>query len=413
MKTPFEYRNGALHCEDVPAAEIAAQAGTPCFVYSAGGILARYREYSEAFGDIPHHVCYAVKANSNTAVLRQLAAAGAWFDIVSGGELFRVIHAGGQADRVVFSGVGKIASEVDYALASGIHSFNCESESELDLIDARARLHGTRARVSLRVNPDINPETHPKISTGLRENKFGIDIAGIERVYEHAHALPNLEPEGVSCHIGSQLMKPDPVMESAARMIDLVGRLRARGLPIRHLDLGGGLGVAYSPGGSTPSIRDFVERLSGRFAGLDLTIFVEPGRSIVAESGILLTQVIVRKRNQLKEFVVVDAAMNDLLRPTLYEAHHEIRPVLQRSGHTLTADIVGPVCETGDYLALGRQLPAVEPGDLLAVFTAGAYGFVMSSNYNARPRAAEVLVEGGAWSIARRRETYDDLVRGE
>jgi diaminopimelate decarboxylase len=409
----FTWQDNSLCCEDTPLAEIARSAGTPCYVYSRAAILGRFHEYDRAFGSAPHKVCYAVKANSNLTVLRLLSEAGAGFDIVSGGELFRVLKAGGDPKSVVFSGVGKTAGEIEFALETGIHSFNCESEPELALIDALASRLGVKARVAIRVNPDVNPETHPYISTGLRENKFGIDIAEVLDVYGRAQALPNLQLEGVSCHIGSQMLDGGPTLEAFDRLLELVRQLRAAGLPIHTLDLGGGLGIPYRDGEARPCIAALIESVCKRVVGSDLTLMVEPGRSIVGEAGVLVTRVLYRKNNSGKEFIIVDAAMNDLIRPALYQAHHEILPVRSNSAASIVADIVGPVCESADFLARGREVPNALPGDLLAIMTAGAYGFVQSSNYNSRPRAAEVLVEGSCWRVVRERESYEDLVRGE
>jgi diaminopimelate decarboxylase len=397
----------------VALADVAARHGTPCYVYSKRAILSRYHAYDEAFGEMPHAICYAVKANGNLSLLRLLAEAGAAFDIVSGGELFRVLKAGGDPARVVFSGVGKTADEIIYALDKGIHGFNCESEAELALIDTLAERRGVTARVALRVNPDVNAATHPYISTGLREHKFGIDIAEVEGVYERARARKHLSLEGVSCHIGSQILNLDPLLEAADRLVALAGRLRKTGCDIRHLDLGGGVGVAYRPGETSPSIPGFVSALVARVEGTGLRVLLEPGRSLVAEAGVLLTRVLYRKRNGAKEFVIVDASMTELIRPALYSAYHEIVPLRRSDRGTIRADIVGPVCETGDFLARGREIANVLPGDLLAVRAAGAYGFAQSSNYNARPRPAEVLVEGDTCRVIRSRESYEDLVRGE
>jgi diaminopimelate decarboxylase len=409
----FAYRDHTLHCEGVAVGEIAARAGTPCYVYSASTILGNFRAYDEAFGGLPHTVCYAVKANGNLSILRMLAQAGAGFDIVSGGELFRVLKAGGDPAKVVFSGVGKTATEIDDALAAGICAFNCESEPELALIDALAHRRGLKARIALRVNPDVEADTHHYISTGKLAHKFGIDIAEAEGVYERARQFENLLLEGVSCHIGSQLMDTTPVMEAVDRVLDLIERLRAKGFNITHADLGGGLGVAYRPEQQTPSIPDFVRLLKSRVEGRNLRVMVEPGRSIVAAAGALVTKVLYRKTSGDKEFVIVDAAMNDLIRPALYDAYHEILPARQRDVGKIRADVVGPVCETGDFLAHDREMQEVLPGDVLAVCTAGAYGFAQSFTYNARRRAAEVLVEGNTWRIIRERETYEDLIRGE
>jgi len=413
MTDPVSYSAGALLCEQAPLEEVAAQTGTPCYVYSSNAILDRFRAYDCAFGAAPHKVCYAVKANGNLSILRLLAGAGAGFDIVSGGELFRVLKAGGDPATVVFSGAGKTAEEIGYALDRRIHSFNAESLPELRLVSEIAVGRGVQARVALRVNPDVNAETHPYISTGLREHKFGIDIAEVEAVYAEASHLPNLLVEGASCHIGSQLLDASPVLEAVERMLALIDRLRAAGIPVQTLDLGGGLGISYRPGQFPPSPSAFIEQVCRLAAGRDLTLMIEPGRSIVGDAGVLLTRVLYRKRNGSKEFVIVDAAMNDLLRPSLYQAHHEILPVREAARNTITADVVGPICETGDFLARNREIADVQAGDLLAVRTAGAYGFVLSSNYNGRPRAAEVLVEGGAWRVVRQRETRADLIRGE
>src|SRR5579862_2382776 len=409
----FHYSNQDLYCEEVPLADIARKAGTPAYVYSSDAILRNYRAYDEALGDLPHRICYAVKANSSLGILALLAKAGAGFDIVSGGELYRVLAAGGHPSKVVFSGVGKTADEVDYALAQGIHTFNCESEPELALIDALAARRGVRAGFAVRVNPDVDASTHPYISTGLREHKFGIDIAEAEAVYERARAFQNLAAEGVSCHIGSQLMDTNPMLEALERTLALVGRLLARGFAIRHVDLGGGLGVAYQAHEQAPGIRAFGEQVRARMRGRDLHVMLEPGRSIVGPAGVLVTRVLYRKKSGEKELVIVDAAMNDLLRPALYRSHHEIVPVRKTTRPDIVADVVGPVCETGDFLARGRQLANAAPGDYLAVYTAGAYGFVLASNYNSRPRPPEVLVEGSAFRVIRARETYADLVRGE
>lgn len=413
MNTPFEYQDGALRCDGVDLTSIAHSCGTPCYVYSARGIVERYKAYDEAFGDLPHRVCYAVKANSNLAILRLLADAGAGFDIVSAGELFRVLKAGGDPSKVVFSGVGKTEFEIDYALEQGIHSFNCESDAEIEVLDRAARQRGVVASVALRVNPDVDAATHPYISTGLRDNKFGIDIATVEATYDRVRTLSGLRAEGVSCHIGSQILDPAPMMEAVTKIVDLTARLISRGIPIRHLDLGGGLGIAYKPDQQTPQIRRFIAEMRERVRSLGLTVMIEPGRSIVGESGALLARVVYRKRNLAKEFVILDAAMNDLIRPALYNAHHEILPIRHGTTEPMVADIVGPVCETGDFLARDREMPALHASDLVAVMTAGAYGFVQASNYNSRPRPAEVLIQGGAWTVVRRRETFDDLIRGE
>jgi len=409
----FTYTGRTLYCESVALADIAKQVGTPCYVYSSRSILDAWRAYTEAFADFPHTLCYAVKANSTLAVLALLANQGSGFDIVSGGELYRVLQAGGDPGKVVFSGVGKTADEVEYALKSNIHSFNCESEGELALIDSIAARLGARARFSLRVNPDVDARTHPYISTGLRDHKFGIDFDLVEGVYSRSRNFPNLIAEGVSCHIGSQLLDTAPILEAAEKVLALARSLRDRGLPIRHVDLGGGLGIAYQIADRAPEIGEFIRAMYQRISSSGFAVMIEPGRSIVGPAGVLLTRVLHRKQSPKKEFMIVDAAMNDLIRPSLYQAHHEILPLRQNSLPPVTVDVVGPICETGDFLARNRQLANALPGDYLAVMTAGAYGFAQSSNYNSRPRAAEVMVEGDQWRIVRQRETLADLIRGK
>jgi diaminopimelate decarboxylase len=409
----FTYTDKTLYCESVALADIARKAGTPCYVYSSRSILDAWRAYDDAFDNLPHTVCYAVKANSTLAVLALLARQGSGFDIVSGGELYRVLQAGGDPGKVVFSGVGKTAEEVEYALKSGIQSFNCESEGELALIDSMAARLGTKARFSLRVNPDVDARTHPYIATGLRDHKFGIDFELVEAVYERSRNFANLVAEGVSCHIGSQLLDTAPILEAAEKVLALAGSLRERGLPIRHIDLGGGLGIAYQVADRAPEIGDFMRAMYQRISSSGVAVMIEPGRSIVGPAGALLTRVLHRKQSPKKEFMIVDAAMNDLIRPSLYQAHHEILPLRQNSLPPVTVDVVGPICETGDFLARNRQLANALPGDYLAVMAVGAYGFAQSSNYNSRPRAAEVLVEGDQWRIIRQRETFADLTRGE
>ena len=410
---PFVYQEKELTCDGVSLAEIAKQAGTPSYVYSAKTILDNFRAYDQSFGDLPHTVYYALKASSNLHLLRLLAQAGAGFDIVSGGELFRVIQAGGDPAKVVFSGVGKTAAEIDQALIAGIHTFNCESEPELALIDALAHRRGIKARVALRVNPDVDVDTHHYTATGRLAHKFGIDIERAPAVYEAARQYQNLLLESVSCHIGSGMLDPSPLWEAADRVLDLIERLRAKGFDIKYADFGGGLGVAYRRDQGTPVIEDHIQKLCDRIRGKNLHAGVEPGRSIVASAGALVARVLYRKKSGDKDFVIVDAAMNDLIRPALYQAHHEILPLRKANGNAIVADVVGPVCETGDFLAKDRELPELLPGDMVAVLTAGAYGFSQASNYNTRPRAAEVLVEEGTFRTIRRRESYEDLIRGE
>jgi diaminopimelate decarboxylase len=410
----FKYLGGGLFCEEVDLDEIARSARTPCYVYSSRSILEAYRAYDSAFGDVPHVVCYAVKANSTLGVLSLLARAGAGFDIVSGGELYRVLQAGGDPSRVVFSGVGKTAGEIQLALANGIRNFNCESEAELAEIDAIAEKLNVIARFSLRVNPDVDAVTHPYISTGLRDHKFGVDIEEAEHLYHRARAFKHLRATGVSCHIGSQILDFSPILEAAGKVLALIERLQAEEHAIDHVDLGGGLGIAYQSAERAPGIREFIEQLKSRIGRDGLTVMVEPGRSIVGPAGVLLTRVLYRKKTPAKEFVVVDAAMNDLIRPALYRSHHDILPLREAGANAeIVADVVGPICETGDFLARDRTLADVQPGAYLAIASAGAYGFAQSSNYNSRPRAAEVLVDGSQWRIIRERESYADLIRGE
>ncbi len=408
------YHDGALLCEGVPLNSLAEAHGTPAYVYSKRAIVERFHAYEDALAGLPHRICYSVKANSNLAILSTLAAEGAGFDIVSGGELYRVLNSGGKASSVVFSGVGKTEAEIVYALTEGIHSFNIESAAELNLISRLAVSLDRTASIALRVNPDVNAITHPYISTGLREHKFGIDINVAEDLYIRASRLPGIAAEGVSCHIGSQLLDAGPLLDAADKVIALIGALRSRGVAISYLDLGGGLGVSYRSNERPAAAAEFIAALRPKIEPLGLTLMLEPGRSIVAESGVLLTRVLLVKQNGKKTFVIVDAAMNDLIRPALYQAHHEIVPVNQpQTNDVITADIVGPVCETGDFFARNRSIPPVKPGDLLAIRTAGAYGFVLSSNYNSRPRPCELLIDGSQIHIARKRETYADLTRGE
>lgn len=410
----FFYSNGVLACERVDLQQVAEEYGTPSYVYSKAALISRVRRYQQALGGSQHRVCFAVKANSNLALLAALAKEGAGFDIVSGGELYRVLAAGAEARSVVFSGVGKTEGEIRYAIESGIHSFNCESEAEVSQISAIASSLGKVVSVALRVNPDVDAVTHPYISTGLREHKFGVAMEDAPAIYRRIAALPGIKPEGVSCHIGSQLLDTAPLLEAARKTVALVGRLRAEGIAISHLDLGGGIGVPYRQGDTSVDVTGVVRQLRELAEPLGLALMLEPGRSVVAEAGILLCRVTLTKHNGRKTFVVVDAGMNDLIRPALYQAHHEIIPVVCPSGtRELDVDVVGPVCETGDFFARGRSMPELKAGDLVAIQTAGAYGFVLSSNYNSRPRACELLVDGARVLVARQRETYADLVRGE
>lgn len=407
----FNYRDGELFAEGVALSAIAERFGTPTYVYSRAHIEAQYRAYADALDGMPHLVCFAVKANSNLGVLNVLARLGSGFDIVSRGELERVLAAGGQADKIVFSGVGKTRDDMRRALEVGVHCFNVESTDELERLQVVAAELGVRAPISLRVNPDVDAGTHPYISTGLKENKFGIAIADAEDVYVRAAQLPNLEIVGVDCHIGSQLTTLEPFIDALDRLLALVDRLGDCGIYLRHIDLGGGLGVRYRDE-EPPLASDYIKAVRERLDGRDLSLVFEPGRFIVANAGVLLTQVEYLKHTEHKDFAIVDAAMNDLIRPALYQAWMEVTAVCPRDSATRTYDIVGPICETGDFLAKGRELALAE-GDLLAVHSAGAYGFVMSSNYNTRGRTAEVLVDGSQAFEVRRRETVAELFAGE
>lgn len=410
--TAFEYRNGELHAEGVALSSIAEQYDTPCFVYSRAAIEQAYDAWDSALDGVPHLVCFAVKANSNLGVLNLLARRGAGFDIVSGGELERVLAAGGEPSRIVFSGLGKTAAEMRRALEVGIHCFNVESAAELERLQQVAAELNIKAPISLRVNPDVDAKTHPYISTGLKENKFGIDIAQAPAVYRRAAELSHIDICGVDCHIGSQLTDDTPFIDALDRLLQLIDSLAADGITIRHLDLGGGLGVTYRDE-TPPSPGTYLAKVREALAGRNLTLVFEPGRSIVANAGVLLTRVNLLKPTEHKNFAIIDGAMNDLIRPALYSAWMGIDAVKPRSDVAVdTWDLVGPVCETGDFLGKDRELALAE-GDLLAVRSAGAYGFVMSSNYNTRPRAAEVLVDGDTTHLVRRRETVSELLAGE
>lgn len=408
----FEYRNGELCAEQVPVAAIAAAVGTPCYIYARATLERHWHAFDQALGDHPHLVCYAVKANSNLAVLNLLARLGSGFDIVSVGELERVLAAGGDPGKVVFSGVGKRRDELERALAVGIRCFNVESEAELALLAQVAAEQGRRAPVSLRINPDVDANTHPYISTGLKQNKFGIAMTRALAVYAQAAASPHLEVVGVDCHIGSQLTQMTPFVDALERVLALVARLETQGIVIRHLDLGGGLGIRYRDE-EPPLPAEHAAALLRQLRDKPYEILLEPGRAIVGNAGILVTRVELLKQGEDRDFAVVDAAMNDLLRPALYSAWQAIVPVKPRaSNQPRTYDVVGPICETGDFLGKDRELH-LEAGDLLAVRSAGAYGFAMSSNYNARPRVAEVMVDGDRFQVVRRRETVAELYAGE
>lgn len=408
----FDRRGGELHAETVPVSRIVAEYGTPCYIYSRATLERHFHAYDKALGDMPHRICYAVKANGNLAVLNVLARLGAGFDIVSGGELERVIRAGGDPAKTVFSGVAKQRWEMERALEAGVYCFNVESEAELELLNTVAGERGCRAPVSLRVNPDVDAGTHPYISTGLRDNKFGIDINRAREVYRHAASLAHLNVIGVDCHIGSQLTETAPFLDALDRVLVLVDALAEDGIVLHHLDMGGGLGVPYR-GETPPSPQDYGQALRERLEGRELELVLEPGRSIAANAGIMVTRVQSLKPGEARSFAIVDAAMNDLIRPSLYDAWQGIEAVVDNpSAEPGVYDVVGPVCETGDFLGRDREL-AVQPGDLLAVRSAGAYGFVMSSNYNARNRPPEILVDDDHVHLARRRETLEEQLAPE
>jgi len=410
----FEYRQGELYCEHVPVSRIAKQVGTPCYIYSHATLIRHIRAYDSAFKNIPHLIAFAMKANSNLAILRLMAKEGSGVDIVSGGELFRALKAGVPPSKIVFAGVGKNADEIRDALKAGILMFNVESSAEMHGLNDVAASLGKTAPVALRINPDIDPKTHPYISTGLKKSKFGIAADRALDEFRVAATLSHVQVVGVHAHIGSQLTEVTPFVESLKKVLGLVDTLKAQGITIRYLNIGGGLGITYSDE-KPPLPQELADAVSPLVKGLDLTLVMEPGRVIVGNAGILVTKALYEKIGESKRFIIVDAAMNDLIRPSLYNAYHDIRPVsealLHRPKHAV--DVVGPVCESGDFLAKDRSLPEVKPGDLLAVMSAGAYGFVMASNYNSRPRVPEVLVKDGEVHVIRERESYEDLVRGE
>jgi diaminopimelate decarboxylase len=424
MSTGFEYRRAddgreELHCEDVPLTAIAAAVGTPAYVYSRATLEGAFRAFDAALAGVDHLVCYSVKANSSLGILSVLARLGAGADIVSGGELHRWLRAGGDPGKVVFSGVGKTDDELRAGLQAGILAFNVESAEELAALDRVARAAGVRAPVALRINPDVDPQTHPYISTGLKKNKFGIPAGQSRDLFARAADLPGVEVVGVDCHIGSQLTRTAPFADAIAHLVELILELHRGGLPIRLLDIGGGLGIDYGKDGEAPppspgEYGDVVRRALAPILPLGIKLLCEPGRVIVGQAGTLLTRVLFRKDTEEKHFTIVDAAFNDLMRPALYGAHHPMRPVVADPARpTRVTDVVGPICETGDFLARDRALPALAQGELLAVGAAGAYGFSMASNYNTRPRAAEVLVSGARWQVIRPRETLDHLLAGE
>lgn len=408
----FTYRNGSLHAGDVPVAELAAKYGTPLYVYSRSHLIGQFRALKAAMAPVNPLICYAVKANTCGAVIATFAGEGAGADVVSGGELFRARRAGVAANKIVFAGVGKRDDEIDYALREGILYFTVESEPELERISARAKKLGLPGRIAIRVNPDVDPKTHKYTSTGKKENKFGVDLERAFAAYELAARLPNLEITSLHMHLGSPIMTCDPYAEALAKVRDLCLDLKQRFPTFRHIDIGGGLGIPYKPTDHEFDLKAFAAAVIPPLQALGLTVSMEPGRFMVGNAGLLVTRVEYIKENPLKKFVVMDAAMNDLIRPALYQAYHGIQAVRETKA-TMFGDLVGPVCESGDFFAQERELPAVQPGDLLAVMSAGAYGYAMSSNYNSRGRAAEVMVQGGRHELVTARETVEELVRGE
>ena len=408
----FQYRGENLFCEEVAISDIAASVGTPFYLYSRQTLENHFRAFDSAFGKVDHLICFSAKANSNLAVLRVFVRLGGGVDVVSGGEIYRAIQAGVKPEKIVYSGVGKRADEIEYALKQPILMFNIESSQELLAIDQIAGKLGTKAPVALRVNPDVDPKTHPYISTGLKKNKFGINIQKSVDEYILASTLRNTRVIGVSCHIGSQVTEVGPFVEAVQRIKELVAKLRAEGIEIRYVDLGGGLGITYHQE-EPPPPREYAEALMKELPGLDCTLILEPGRVIVGNAGILVTRVLYTKEGGEKNFVIVDAAMNDLIRPSLYGSYQRIQPVHKKDRIETTVDVVGPICESGDFLAKDRKIPKVEPGELLAVMSAGAYGFTMSSNYNSRPRVPEVMVDKDRFQVVRKREEYEDLIQGE
>lgn len=408
----FNYREGELYAEDVPVIELVKKFGTPLYIYSYSTLVRHIRAYSEAFCEVPHIICYAVKANSNLAILTLFARLGLGADIVSGGELFRALKAGINPSKIVFAGVGKTEEEIEYAIKSEILMFNVESEAELLKINEIAKKLRKKARVALRVNPDIDPKTHKYIATGLKTSKFGIPIEKAIDYYKLAKSLSNIKVIGIHKHIGSQITETKAYVEALSKIVSLYNKLHSIDLNIEYIDIGGGLGITYKDE-EPPHPKDLAEAIMPVIQNIKGKIIVEPGRSIVGNAGILVTKVLYTKKTDTKNFIIIDAGMNDLIRPTLYGSYHEIQPVKRKGGKKVVADIVGPICESGDFLAKDREIESAEPCEYLAVMSAGAYGFAMSSNYNSRPRAAEVLVRGDKFSLIRKRETYKDLIKNE
>ena len=408
----FLYRNNELYCEDVPIRMIAEKVGTPFYLYSHATLKRHFLVFDEAFEGLERLVCFSAKANTNLAVLKLFESLGSGLDIVSGGELYRGLKAGFSPDKIVYSGVGKQIHEIDYALEANILMFNVESLEELELMDERAGLLQRKAPVAIRVNPDVDPKTHPYISTGLKKNKFGIDTETAIEGYKVASKLKNINIMGIDCHIGSQITESKPFIEALASLKKLINELKQMGIEIRYMDMGGGLGIKYEDE-SPPHPREYARAIVESLKGSNLQLILEPGRVIVGNAGILVSSVLFRKSGKVKEFIIADAGMNDLMRPTLYGAFHAIEPVIRTEDPPIRADVVGPICETGDFLAVDRKMPDVKKGDLIAVMSAGAYGFTMSSNYCSRPRVAEVMVKNDRFHVVRARESYEDLDDGE
>jgi diaminopimelate decarboxylase len=408
----FEYKNHQLHCEDIPIQQIAEKVGTPFYLYSYHTLVRHFTVFDDAFKGIPHLVCYSAKANSNISLLRLFVDLGGGVDIVSGGELYRALKGGADPHKIVFSGVGKREDEIEYALKNDILMFNVESSQELQVISGVAGRIGKKAPIAIRVNPDIDAKTHPYISTGLKQNKFGIDILRAPIAYRLATQLPNLKVVGIDCHLGSQIIEAEPFMEGLRKLKNLVEDLRKEGMEIQYLDLGGGLGITYEDE-EPPHPVEYASTILEEIKGFGCTLILEPGRVIVGNAGILVSRVLYTKENEEKRFVIVDAGMNDLVRPSYYGSYHQIIPVKEETREEIVADVVGPICESSDFLAKGRKMPNLRSGELIAVMSAGAYGFSMSTNYNSRPRIAEILVRDNQMFVIRQREGYEDLVRGE
>lgn len=408
----FTYRNNELYCEEVSVRKIAEAIGTPFYLYSHATLSRHFNTFSQAFGDVAPLVCFSAKANTSLAILKLFSDLGGGLDIVSGGELYRGLKAGFPPDRIVYSGVGKRLDEIDFALKTGILMFNVESLEELETINERAGKLGKKAPIALRVNPDVDPMTHPYISTGLKNNKFGIDTEGALEGYEKALSMENIDIIGIDCHIGSQITQARPFRDALESLMVLIADIRKLGIQLQYLDMGGGLGITYNDE-KPPEPTEYAEAIVSSLADQDLKLILEPGRVIVGNAGIMVTEVLYRKLGEAKNFVIVDAGMNDLMRPSLYQAYHAIHPVVRKSTTSLVADVVGPICESGDFLAQDREIPSVECGDLLAVMSAGAYGFTMASNYCSRPKLAEVMVRSDRFSVIRSRQNYDDLLAGE